>query len=245
MAEVNHGLLGTLGVVGAGFVIGDYFINGPKSIIGKLLGHHKHHHRHFPKWHHRIPSDPLHGENKWGQTSVGNTTPGWVFPVETARAPFPAILPDTSGRVKIPIDKGGSSWFEAQEVAAESIANLVFQDTTFLTSDHHVGTSVEIRNNILEILRSPHPPELFRRLVEFHHRHGPAALDRGSPLHNQQIEMAGACADLYENYVGVEKWFSREGNAYAAEYDDLNDRLAAAGAKSPIVFNIGGAYYFQ
>lgn len=243
MAEVNNGLLTTVGLVGAGFLAGDYFINGPKSILGKLLGHR--HGHHYPKWASHIPADPLHGENKWGQTSVGNTVPGWVTPVQTARAPFPAILPDMSGRVRIPVDHHRASWEESEEVAAESIANLVFRDTSFLTSEKHIGTSVEIRNNILHIMRGSHPPELFRRLVEFHERHGPAALDRGSPLYNQQIELAGACADLYEGYHGVEKWFSREGNAYAAEYDDLNDRLAASGAKSPIVFNIGGAYYFQ
>lgn len=246
MAESSKGLLTTVALVGGGFLAGDYFINGPRSVLGKLLGHDKRHHKiKVPRWTGHTPTDPLHGEKPDSEPSVGHKFPNWVYPIKTARAPFPAMLPDTSGRIKIPVSHRSGGWAEAEEVAAESIANLVFNDMSFLPEKADVGTSVEIRNNILRIMRGPNTPELFRRLIEFHHRHGPAALDRGSPLYNQQIKLAGSCADLYEGYIGLEKWFSREGNAYVAEYDKLDDRLAAAGSKSPIQFNIGGAYYFQ
>ena len=246
MAEVNHSLLGTLGLIGGGLLAGDYFVNGSHSVLGKLLGHHKHHiKRHVPRWVAKAPVDPFHGERPWDEPSVGHRYPAWVYPVKTARAPFPAMHPDTSGRIKIPVERGGESWQMAREIAAEEIANMVFNDMSFLADKSEVGTSVEIRNNVLAIMNHHDNPELFRRLIEFHHRHGPEALNRGSPLYNQQIELAGACADLYESAIGKEKWFSREGFAYAAEYDDINDRLAASGAKSPIQFNIGGAYYLQ
>lgn len=235
-----------LGVGLAGGALGiDYFVNGPDSVIGKLLG--KKRGFSVPNLHQGVPSDPLYGENRYGQTSVGNRFPGWVYPIQTARAPFPALLPDTSGRVKIPVADHMVPRREAEEIAAQSVANLIFADASFYspTEKWDVGTTEHLRHNILHLIRSPDSPELLRRLVEFHHKHGPEAMDKGSPLHNQQIKLAGACADLYEDYIGMEKWFSREGNAYAAEYDKLDDRLAAAGAKSPITFNIGGAYWNQ
>lgn len=229
--------------VGAGALGLDYLINGANSVIGKLLGKKKGFSRHHPSG---VPTDPLYGESR-GQTSVGNRFPGWVYPVKTARAPFPALLPDTSGRIRIPVHGGYPSKSMAEDMAADSVANLVFQDASYFspTEKTKVGTSGEIKHHLLRLIRSPDAPELLRRLVEFHHKHGAAAHDRGSPIWNQEIKLAGSCADMYEEWIGMEKWLSREGNAYAAEYDHENDRLAAAGAKSPIVFNIAGAYWNQ
>ena len=227
--------------VGVAALGGDYLLNGPNSVLGKLLGKKKG----FSVPHMGdVPTDPLYGESR-GQTSVGNRFPGWVYPVKTARAPFPALLPDTSGRIRIPIHGGYPSKSMAEDMAATSVANLVFDDASYFspTEKEKVGTSVEIKHHLLRLIRSPDAPELLRRLVEFHHKHGAAAHDRGSPIRNQEVKLAGSCADMYEEWIGMEKWFSREGNAYAAEYDDANDRLAAVGAKSPIQFNIGGAYY--
>lgn len=247
MAENTHLYVGLAGL-GAGAIVGDYIFNGPRSIIGKLLGHHKRRHHFLPRKHH-FPVDPYHGRPVFGDTStgVGHNRPNWVIPIKTARAPFPATLPDMSGRVKIPIVDHKISRRLAEEAAAEEVANLVFTDMSFFAPPEKqaVGTSYHIRKNLLRIMRSSEAPELLLRLVEFNQKHGPEAVNRGSHLYKQQIQLAGACADLYLSDVGVEKWFSREGNAYAAEYDHENDRLAAAGAKSTIQFNIGGAYWNQ
>ena len=235
-----------IGLVGAAAIGADYFINGPNSIIGKILGQSKGF-AHVPGHITGVPSDPLYGEPRFGTPSVGYNIPGWVYPVKTARAPFPALNPDMSGRIKIPVHDGHVGRQEAEEMAAASIANLVFIDASFYSPSEkwNVGTSVEIKHNVLDLIRSPDAPELLLRLVEFHQRHGGDAHNRGSPIYNQEIKLAGACADLYESYLGMEKWFSREGNAYAAEYDEENNRLAAAGAKSPIWFGVQGAYYTQ
>lgn len=231
--------------IGAVALGGDYLINGPNSVIGKLLGKKKG----FSMRHHvgGVPADPLYGENRYGQTSVGNRFPGWVYPVKTARAPFPALIPDTSGRVKIPLTGGYPSRHMAQEMAAESVADLVFNDASYFspTEKSEVGTSVELKHRLLRLIRSPDAPEILRRLVEFHERHGVKAHDRGSPIYDQERELASSCADMYENWIGLEKVYSREGFAYAGEYDEENNRLSAAGAKSPIQFNIGGAYWNQ
>lgn len=246
----SSSLFGTVALLGGAALGADYFINGDNSIIGKFLkttmGGKK-----GPAV--PFPSDPLYGRPKYGEPS----TSMWELPVKTVRAPFPLGPPDASGRIEVPFKstphtrekkklKHGSSP-EDMDRAAWSIAELVYNDTSVQLppTKFDVGDTNTIHDNILFMMDTHNPPEIFRRLSKFHADHGPDCLNPASPLYIQERKLAGTAADFYENFMGFEKMFSREGFAYVGEYDDEDDRLAANGAESHITFNIGGAYYLE
>lgn len=250
MAEQKQSFLGTAILVGGAALGADWAINGDNSIIGKFLRSTLSKDK-GPKA--PFPVDPLHGRPRFGEPSTSR----WEVPVQTIRAPFPLGPPDASGRIEVPFKssphprekkklKHGASP-DDMDAAAWQIAEMVYNDTAVQLppTKYDVGDTRAIHDNILFIMDHPNPPEIFKRLAKFHAIHGPDCLNPASPLYAQQRKLAGTAADFYENFMGIEKMFSREGFAFAAEFDEQDDRLAANGAESHITFNIGGAYYLE
>lgn len=250
MAEGKSNILGTVVLLGGVALGGDYLFRGDESIIGKFLRSTMG----APKSEAPFPADPRHGRPEFGEPS---TSP-WEIPVKTLRAPFPMGPPDHTGAIPVPFKssptphakkkmKHGSS-VDDMDTAAWEIAKIVYYDTSFQsspTTKFKVGDTKTIHDDIMFVYDHPNPPEIFKKLARFHADHGADCLNPASPLYQQQRKLAGTAADLYENYMGVEKLFSREGFAYVGEMDEEDDRLAANGAESAITFNIGGAYYMQ
>lgn len=241
-------IFGTVALLGAGALTGDYLYNGDNSIIGKFL----------KAAGFGAPKQPVHIPDVLDRPRYGEpSTSDFEVPIKTLRTPFPDLNPDASGRVLIPrshppkhmdekVFKHGCSKTDLDK-AAWQVAQLVFSDVAVYgpTTKYAVGDTQEIHDDILHILYSHNPPEILLKLARFHGVHGDEALNPASPIYAQERQLAGSGADLYENAMGIQKMFSREGFAYVGEYDEEDDRQAALGAESPITFNIGGGYFNQ
>lgn len=214
----------------------DYVFRGPDSILGKLLGQ-------------RVNvNQPLtEGPLKFGETS---TSP-YEVPVPTLRAPIPESTPentDSSGALEVPIryKKKDKSGLQMQDIdaAAWEIAKTVYEDMMPYDPSvkQTVGSTQKIHDDLMYIFNSHDCPEILIKLAHFHATHGGNIYKPGSPLYSQQQKMVGTAADMYENFIGIHRMYSRIGDLNASEYDDPNDRMSAMGQESPIFFRIQGGW---
>lgn len=252
MAESKQNLLGTVALLGGAALGIDFVVKGDDSIIAKFLNSTMGGRSKIPETE-PFRADPLYGRLPFGEPS---TSP-WEIPVATLKAPFPLGPADHTGAIEVPFKsqpitrqkkrmKHGAS-VDDIDAAAWEVARIVYNDVAIQspTQKWFVGDTERIHNDILYIYDHPDPPEIFKKLAHFHADNGANCLNPAHPSYIMQRKLAGTAADLYEQYMGIEKLYSREGWAMVAEMDDEDDRLAANGAESPITFNIGGAYYLQ
>lgn len=225
---------------GAVLVVGglgiDFVMNGPNSILGRLLGQKVNANQPFTE-------APL----KFGETS---TSP-YEVPVPTLRAPIPESThanTDSSGALEVPIryKKKDKSGLQMQDIDAASweIAKTVFEDMAPYDPSVKitVGSTQKIHDDLIHIFNSHDCPEILIKLAHFHATHGHNIYKPGSVLYATQQKMVGTAADMYEDFIGIHRMYSRTGDLNASEYDKDDDRLAAMGQESPIFFKVQGGW---